>query len=533
MQAVSANFKARVASPNKQTDFAVMVGWSKLLNPNTKFFNLNSSALDGGDFLKGWGDVVTFFDKYAYTDETVFVKNWRITKKINSYSWGVVSAQAIITLNNASGRFLPGKDPVIGDFIKAGRPIKILTGYDGEMITNFVGFIGAPTVNIVDQTVEITAFDAITYLDTKYSELPAFVGKFTHQIVRDLLVEQGFSADQFDIDQSNQVAIGYLSVRGRSVTEILTDLAEAEAALVFVDEQGIIRFWNRTHLAGQHTVAHQFNYDNLSGLRIKSTPIINSAEVVAKPFKVQARQKLWELEQGNEQTMIEAGKTKDIFVRFSDDVGDFYAVNVDTPVPLANNTGSSMFSGSKNADGTGGSIAMQLVAHHNFGNSYKMTFRNTSSTNGYVNRLQLWGVPAKVVQIITESAKSEPSIEQYGVNPDTSTGIGNDVLKITNDLVQDVGGARAIANNIVSLYAVPNRQFKLDNFFVPQLQIGDLVELSIDEVDETYNCFITGYELAGGVSANFRQSLEVEERPKIRQFALNTSRLDSGDILAN
>ena len=99
MQAVSANFISKVDAPRKQTDFAVVLGWSKQINPTTRFFNLDSSALDGGDFLKGSGDVVTFFDKYAYTDESRYVKNFKISKKVSSYSWGVVTAQATITLN--------------------------------------------------------------------------------------------------------------------------------------------------------------------------------------------------------------------------------------------------------------------------------------------------------------------------------------------------------------------------------------------------------------------------------------------------
>lgn len=533
MQAVSANFISKVNAPRKQTDFAVMLGWSKQINPTTRFFNLDSSALDGGDFLKGSGDVVTFFDKYVYTDESRYVKNFKISKKVSSYSWGVVTAQATITLNNTTGRFLPEKDPVIGKFIKAGRPIKILTGYDGEMITNFVGFVGTPTVNIVEQTVELTAFDAITYLDTKYSNLPAFVGKFAHEIVRDLLIEQGFSTDQFEIDRSQQVAIGYLSPKDKSVTDLLKELAEAEAALVFVDEQGIIRFWNRTHLAKTQPTAHTFSYSNLTNLQIKSTPVINSAQVVAKPFKVQAFQKLWELEQGSEQTKIKAGKTIDIFAEFQDNVGDFYAVSVDRPIHASSNSGTSMYSGARSSDGTGGAISVQLVSVYNFGSTYKMTFRNNSSVDGYINRIQLWGVPAKVTQVITENAVSEPSIEQYGVNPDTSTGVGAEILKIENNLVQDVGGARAIANNIVTLYSNPNRQFKLDNFFVPYLQIGDTVDLQIDELADSFNCFITSYELAGGVNANFRQSLEVEERPKVSVFELDRSTLDGGDVLAN
>lgn len=533
MQVVSANFKNKVESPEKQTDFAVMIAWEKQLNPNTRFFNLNSSTLDGGDFLKGSGDVITFFDKYKYTNESKFVKNFKITKKTSNYSWGVISAQATLTLNNGSGRFLPQKDTVIGKHIKAGRPVKILTGYDGEMITNFVGFLNMPTVNIVEQTVEFTAFDAITYLDTKYSSLPAFVNKPTHEIVRSLLIEQGFSADQFDIDNSHQVPISYLSPKGRTVTSLLTELAEAEAALVFVDEQGIIRFWNRTHFAGQQDPKHVFNYSNLKELNIKSTAIINKTKVIAKPYKVQAFQKMWELEQGNDQTKVGAGKTIDVFADFQDNAGVFYAVSVDNPVPVAQNTGSSFFAGARNSDGSGGDLNLSLVGVYNFGSSYRMTFRNNSGFDGYVTRVQLWGRPAKIVQVITEEAIDESSVAQYGVNPDTSTGIGDDTLLIENNLVQDVGGAKSIANNIVTLYAKPNSQFSVKNFFVPQLQIGDHVELKIQEIEKPYSCIIVGYELAGGVNANFRQSLDLEGRPKVNWFVLNSSKLDGGDGLAN
>lgn len=533
MQTVSPNFKERVNSAKKQTDFAVMIAWEKQLNPNTRFFNLNSSTLDGGDFLKGSGDVITFFDKYKYTDESKFVKNWKITKRMSSYSWGVVSAQATLTLNNGSGRFLPGKDSVIGKFIKAGRPVKILTGYDGETITNFVGFLGVPSINIVEQTVEFTAFDAITYLDTKYSNLPAFINKPAHEIIRSLLIEQGFSADQFDIDNSHQVPISYLSPKGRSITSILTEIAEAEAALVFVDEQGIIRFWNRTHFSGQKEPKYTFNYSNLRELNIKSTAIINKTKVVAKPYKVQAFQKLWELESGSEQTKIGAGKTIDIFAEFRDDVGDFYAISVDTPVSFVNNTGSSFFAGAKNSDGTGGNINLSLQSVYNFGNSYRMTFKNNSDSEGYVTKIQLWGVPAKITQIITEESIDESSVEQYGINPDTSTGISEETLKIENNLIQDVGGAKAIANNIVSLYAKPSQRFSVKNFFAPQLQLGDPVELVIDELEKPFSCVITGYELAGGVNANFRQSLDLEGRPKVNWFVLDTSKLDDGDGLAN
>lgn len=531
MQKISPSFIEKVKAPVKKTDFAVMISWDKKFT-EAGFFTLDKTVLDGGDFLKGNDDTITLFDKYRYFDESKYVKNFKISKKISNYSWGVVSAQATITLNNGSNRFLPNKNPEIGEHIRAGRPIKILTGYDGKMITNFIGFTGQPVVNIVDQTVEIAAFDAMTYLDTKVSRLPAFVEKYAHEIIRELLLEQGLELDQFEIDDSKQEKIGYLAVNGRSVTNIIAEIAEAEAALFFVDENGILRFWNRTHFYNQEDSCYDFTFSNMRDLSIKSTSIINSVKVIARPHKVQPRQKIWELEQGDDATKVKAGKKLDLFAEFRDDNDNFYAISVEEPV-FNGSSSQSIFKATKNSDGTGGDASISLVNVYNFGNSYKMTFLNNGTEDAFISRIRLFGVPAKATKSITEKAENLDSIKQYGVNPDTSTGIGDEVLKIENRLVQDVDSARAVAFNIIKLYSSPTSRFMIKNFFVPYLQLGDLINLTIKNVEESLNCSVVGYELAGGVNANFRQSLEVEERPKKRYFQLGKSKLDSGDILAD
>ena len=102
-------------APVKQTDFAVMIAWDKKFSSGADFFTLDKSTTDGGDFLKGNDDTITLFDKYYYCNESHFVKNFKIAKKVSNYSWGVVSAQATITLNNGSNRCLPGKDEKIGE----------------------------------------------------------------------------------------------------------------------------------------------------------------------------------------------------------------------------------------------------------------------------------------------------------------------------------------------------------------------------------------------------------------------------------
>ena len=532
MQKVSPSFIEKVKAPVKQTDFAVMIAWDKKFSSGADFFTLDKSTADGGDFLKGNDDTITLFDKYYYYNESCFVKNFKITKKVSNYSWGVVSAQATITLNNGSNRFLPGKSEKIGDYIKAGRPIKIMTGYDGQMITNFIGFTGQPVINIVEQTVEINAFDAITYLDTRVSKLPAFVNKYAHEIIRDLLLEQGLEEYQFDIDESKQERIGYLPVSGREVTNILSEIAESEMALFFVDETGILRFWNRTHFYEEESACYGFNFSNLRDLSIKSTPIINSVRVISKPYKIQKRQKIWELDQGSDETLIKSGKSIDIFANFKDGEDGFYGVEIETP-SSTQEANKSYYKATKSSDGTGEAVNVSLTSFYNFGSSYKMTFKNNSEASCYISKIKIFGIPAKPSKTISEKIENIDSVKQYGANPDTSTGIGSEILKIENKLIQDEDSARAVAANIVKLYSSPNSRFILKNFFVPHLQLGDAVELKINGMENILSCYIMGYELAGGVNANFRQTLEVEERPKSKYFQLDRSELDGGDILAD
>ena len=135
-QNVSDSFINTLKQSQKQTDFVVKIGWNKEIREDAGFFVLDSSKLDNNNFLKGSEDVITLFDTFKYSDESEFVKNFSISRKVSQYAWGVISANAKITLNNQTGRFLPNNSEIGANF-KAGRPVKIFVGYGGEMICVF------------------------------------------------------------------------------------------------------------------------------------------------------------------------------------------------------------------------------------------------------------------------------------------------------------------------------------------------------------------------------------------------------------
>lgn len=525
MQTVSSTFTAAVSSSVKKPQYGFLVSWKKNIDPGVHYFRLNHSHLDSSGILKGSGDTITFFDKYDYQDESPWVKNFRITRKFSTRPWGVIMATAEIELNNTNLRFMPGHDPDIGAYVDLPeRPVKLKVGYNGEFIDAFVGYADRPVSTLVKRITKITAFDATTYLSSVKSSLPAFVDTPMQDIVEALLIEQGFSPQQFNIEPSLQQPIGYVPVKGRFVTTILQELAEAEGLIIFTDEHGIIQVWNRLHLLGDKPPVWEFDYDNLAEVNQESTSIINSAQVITKPFKPQAWNKLWEMDDPSDQTLVPPHGSIDIFAEFKDDLGNYYAISVDTPttVALANGSSSYMTNTSKDGDAATNAAAISLSSVYNFGDTYRMTFTNSSDMPTYITRIQLFGQPAKVTAVKTAVQEDQTSIDKYGMNPDNK----KETLIIENNLVQDTATANSMAWMLVDLNKKPHSRMDLDNFVVPHLQIGDPIKVNIEETAQEKYCNIMGTELFFGVNANITQSLYVEEREQKMYFRLDTSHLD-------
>lgn len=531
MQTVSTGFTNSVASSSKKPQYGVLVSWRKNINENVGFVKLDHSHLDGGDILKGSGDTITFFDKYDYHDESEYVKNFRVTRRFSNRPWGVIMATAEIELNNTSLRFMPGNDPLIGDYVNLPeRPIKIKVGYNGEFIDLFVGYADRPVSELVKRVTKITAFDATTYLSSVKSSQGVFVDKPMQYIIASLLIEQGFSSAQFNIEPSLQQNIGYLMPNGRFVTDILSELAEAEGLIIFTDEHGIIQVWNRLHLLGDKDALWTFNYDNIADIGFETTSIINSAIAVSKPLKPAAWNKLWEMDDASDQTLVPANLSIDIEAEFKDDLGSFPAISVDAPKTVILAEGSSSYMTNINKDGSGptNSSAITLSSVSNLGNTYIMTFTNSTNQPTYITRIQLFGQPAKVTAVKSSPQESPESIRKYGINPDNK----KEVYKIENNLIQDSATANSMAWMLVDINNKPSARMNMDNFVVPHLQLGDPVDVHVEDVNQTKYCNVMGIELFFGVNANITQSVCVEEREQKMYFRLDHSHLGGSDVLA-
>lgn len=509
-----------------------LISWAKNYDPDVTFAKMDHSYMDQGDKMKGTGDTVTFFNKYDYVNETKYVKNFRITKKISNRPWGVIMATAEIELNNTTKRFFPGFDPDIGAYTDLpDRPVKLSVGFKGEYINLFTGYCERPNHQLVKRITTLRAFDAMTYLSTVKSRLPAFVNTTANEIIEALLIEQGFGADMFDIEPSLQQPIGYLMPNGKIVTDILQDICESEGYTIHADEEGIIRAWNRLHMIGDRDPVWTFTYENMADINFSSAPIINAAEVIAKPFKPAAWNKLYETDNsvGDERTVL-PGQSKDIFVEFKDDLGSFPAISVEAPVHISLAAGGSYYSTNLAKEGNGptGAADITLSSVYNFGDTYRMTFSNSGDVPIYITKIVLFGQPAKVTAIKGDTQEDADSIEKYGINPDNS----KEVYVIENDLIQDLATANTMAWLLVDINSSPHARLNIDNFVVPQLQFGDPVEVKILDIDETKYCNLLGLELFFGVNANLNHKIYVEERELKTYARMDQSHMDRDDVMA-
>lgn len=528
---VSPEFLAAVEAAVNDVSYDVSIGWLKSFIDTATFFELDVSQLDGTSFLKGGGGDVTFFDYYTLEPETQNVESWEVTRSGSLIPYGLFMAQADVTLDNTSLRYLPGVDPDIGDSIKPRRPLKISSGFSGEVVPQFVGFTDIPKNSIGDRKTKIHAFDIMDYFDTVESSIKYFQGEYFHDIVEALLLEQGFTADQFILEESTQQPIKYMPTTGMTVGDIFRKGCEAEQAVMFADEEGNIRLWNRFHFYQSSLVATKsISYDNATDVQYQETPIINYMRVIAQPRALSALQKLW---QNSSSIEVPAGGTATVTINFEDEFGPLPVTAAHAPVFInaQDEDNRSYYNTNTLGDGTGitNSSVISVDDFGLLGDVAFITFSNSDTAAMFITDLHVYGVPAKVTSIIEEEYKDQQSIDDYGINP----GNQGKIIEIKNDWIQNRGTAYALAFSMVEEYKDGNQQLLVKPFADPSITFGDVVEMTVDDVSAVAeDTVVVGTKLSSSVGNILEQQLILDKRTFLPYFTLDVSQLDGADVLA-
>ena len=533
MQTVSSGWGNKISIGARHIGYGVLLSLMRTTATGIKYFTINQSRIGGPDIIKGGGDFVTFFDKFRFDDVSPFVTSISVQKNIGQYPYGVIMAQADVELDNTSRKFLPNFDATVGSGVGLpNRPMKISIGIEDEYLKLFTGYTTQPKITLNNRVVQMHAFDAFNYINGfRATTSGAFVNAPFHNVIASGMYEMGFSASQFVVDKSLQQNIGYLATYDRKWGDVFKDGCEAEQALMFVDENGIIRFWNRQHfLTTSGTPRFQLTYSKLSDIQWQNTPIINDVIVKAKPRAVQAQQKIWEATNNVE---LAPNADTDYFIDFSDDNGPLPVTSVSIPKYITTASGSqSYYASNDQSDGSGlaRDSYVSLRSAYSFGTTYKLTFRNTFTSTIYLTQLVIYATPAKVTQVIEERIQDTTSIDAFGRNPSNS----GEPITIENDMIQDKSTARTLAYTLVKEYKSPGKRYVAPVAIQsdPALQIGDFGLLKIEDTNELKSVYITGITNSIQRNGDYTQTLEVEERTIRRYFTINQSKIGGTDLIA-
>lgn len=524
MQTVSGSWASTIAAAVRTVVHGVQMSWPQTV-ASSGFFTIGTSLIAGPDIIKSGGSAVAFFDKYQYTDYTKYAMGWSVQRKLGQYPYGVIMAQADLELDNTSKLFSPGFDGTIGAYVdKPNRPLKISLGFGSEQLQQFVGFTGMPEISRADRRVTLHAFDVFNFINSFESSLGVQTNQHADAIIAVGLNEMGFGVGQYVLDQSLQQKIGYLAPKGLKWGDIFQQLCEAEQALMFADENGIIRFWNRQHFLSNSSTVHTLTVSNMEDFESENTPIFNDVIVTSKPRAVAVNQRIWQLVSA---ITLPPGTTTDVFADFIDDDGALPVTAITAPT-AGGATSSYLANTASDGTGTDSTSNVTVSSTFLFGTSYRVTFSNSSPDALYLTTCILYGTPAKVTQVISERWQDQTSIDAYGVSP----GNNYQPLQISNDYIQDSSTANSLAYTLVKEYKDPLRRYTAPIFANPALQIGDFVALTDADTGTTKHLYLTGYTAALSQLATLQHTVELEERNIQSYFTIGTSTIGGTDMIA-
>lgn len=528
MQSVSSAFTSRVQAPVRHIDWRLLMSFLKDFDDNIDFFTIGTSTIGSTDIIKGDSSVVQEWDKYDYEDFSSRVLSIEWVREADPPLGVVTLAMADIVLDNHDDLFTPtNTSSRLYGHLGNGRPVRIYSGFkDTEKIQVFVGLTeGIPVIDEKAKTVRFHCIDFLRQLqEAELNEEVILVDKRTDEGISAVLQAGGLITSQFSLDVGS-VRIPFIYFKkGTKVGTALRELTEAELGSLYMDENGIIRFENRTNWTTKSQV-WQFRRDNTLDISTPDTSgVINSVEVFSNTRALEAHQPVYTngdqaIKFTDDSNTLAPGETKVVFVNFKDDEGDLPVTNVTDPT--ASTRDDSGFTANSSTDGTGDDLTadISLDSTDVFSTAMKLTFTNNGAVSAAINRLEIWADPARIQNKIYVIEKDAASIVEYEEQP----------LKIENDYIQDEAAATSIAKLVLADRAELDDERTLVIKGVPQLQVGDFVRYVGKSSNDTYYV----KRISGIISPDgLKQTIKITKRTINVYFRIGISAIGGTDQIA-
>lgn len=515
MQSVSDSFITKTKGAMRKLKWRTLMSFDKAFNDDIDFFTIGESTIEGGDFIKGEGDVVQEWDKYVYDDFTNRVLSIEWSREVEPIS-SLSLAIADITFNNYDDYFTPGSGSEISNNILPYRPIRLYAGFGNEAVPVFVGL--TEKMPVIDEKNKTASFHCIDFLysllNRPLDETVILTNVRTDEALAAVFEAAGLLSTQYEFEEGFNIIRFFYVEKGTKLIDVVRKLLEAEMGRLFMDEIGIIRFKNRQSYISD-SVFRFDSYQNINDAKKRTEDdIVNVVVIKSKVREVQALQKYWELQSA---VVVPAGSSVDIWADFEDPVTD-----CDDPEYITSAT-TSLFTVNTRDDGSGvnNSTDVTLDSSSLFAKSFKMTFTNAGTEDLYITTLELFATPAKVVKEIYVREQDDTSVAKYDER----------VLEINNDFFQDEDEAISKAKILLDDFAEYGDIQELDVKGSPALQLDDPVIVDLFNRIDDYRlskitCKITNKP------ARFFQSLRVKKFTRRTYFTIQVSLIEGEDVIA-
>jgi len=507
MQTVTDTFYANTISKLRKLNWKLYISWNKSFNESVSFFTIGSSTIGGIDIIKGVGDVVQEWDKYAYTDYSNRVLQFEWTREQDPYIGGAIMSIADIVLDNHDDMLTPNQPgSVVSANILPWRPVRIYAGFKDEVVPVFVGLIeNMPDVDTKSKTVTIHCIDFMQSLFNFPLDTAVILqNNRTDQIISTLLQLAGLGPTQMSLDTGQTIIPFFFADKGTKLGDCLRDVVSADLGRLYMDENGIIRFINRTNWLSNTSTSWVFNRSNTIERRTTTDDnIINVVEVHSSARQVLDNQKYWQL---SDTVTVPAGSSVDVWADFSDPV-----VTVDAPSYIDSAT-TSLYETS--------SLDTLSVVTHQYAISYLMTFTNSNAYPVDITNIELWATPVPATKLIYAREQDSDSITKYHQRPQD----------ITNDYIQDITTAQSLALMLIQDNKDFNPVRELDIIGVPQLQVGDTIRVTDEKVSDLYSVTKIVSKM---IPTNFIQTITCVKKTIRTYFRIGISTIGSStDVIA-
>lgn len=510
MQTVANEFTVEAKSTARMPVQSVQVAWKKGYDPSIRIFTIATSVIGGDDIIGGEAGVNSAWKRYQYFDESDNVLGLEYERGLNYPLGGIGQGLFDIDFDNTSDRYTPYYMGGAGEMFTAQlprRPVIINTGfnYNGidNMIPQFVGLnTQSPDVDRANRTMHMTGSDFLDFLNNKYvDDTTMFSFQRSDVVIENALVQLGYTTADYALDEGIQVIDYGIFEKGKKFYDLINDIAQAENAHFYLDEEGRIRFENRYHWSNSPhnavqtiiTTAEVINYNNTG-----KDNMVNVVEIIANPRTKYQEEYIFAL-----QTPIELNTgDNEIFVDYENPVLEVVGQSL---------TANDDFSGL----GKDRTSNVSVKYRYDFAETSKYVIHNSGSKT-WLTDLSITGRPAKVKEEIYVRLQDDSSVTAYEPQK----------LSIENDFIQTKYWAESYAQQILNDLAEPENLIEMTIKALPHLQLGDLLSWQ-GKYWRIYHI-----DMMLDTDQGFIQRLKLVKRDITRYFVIGVSTIGGSDMIA-